>query len=402
MISKEDFIVLKHYLKEGLSKTAIAGKLGINRRTVHRYLRSDKTEPGYGPRPPKPGLLDSFREYIIGRLKIYPELTAVRLMEEIIPLGYKGKYSIVKRFVRQQRPPRPLQIEALFEVSPGEQAQVDFATFMSPFGAVYALLVVLSWSRYLWVRFYYHQDQLTVLDGLHRAFISFGGVPGSLLFDRMKTAVARSESDGKAVFNEEMLRFAAHYGFRPVACRPYRAKTKGRVERAVSYLRQSFYYGRVFRDLEDLNKQAETWLANTANRRIHATTKEIPADRLQREIDRLRPLNPDTFTPVLMVGRRISKDGYVSYNGNDYSIPEGMGKAEVIVKASLEEVGLYQDDRLLALHPVVQGRGQRRLAPGHRRDLRPALRPQDTSTGPTDEYIQVEHRSLDIYEEVLR
>jgi transposase len=402
LISKEDFIVLNHYLKEGLSKTAIAEKLGINRRTVHRYLRGDKTEPSYGPRPPKPSLLGPFREYIIGRLKIYPELTAVRLMEEIIPLGYKGKYSIVKQFVRRHRPPQPLQIETRYEVSPGEQAQVDFATFKSLFGTVYALLVVLSWSRYLWVKFYYHQDQLTVLDGLHRAFVSFGGVPGSLLFDRMKTAVARSESDGKAVFNEELLRFAAHHGFHPRACRPYRAKTKGRVERAVSYLRQSFYYGRVFRDLEDLNKQAETWLTNTANRRIHATTKEIPAERLRQEISRLRPLNPEIYTPLITVGRRISKDGYISYNGNDYSIPEGLGKAEIVVKASLEEVGLYQDDNLLALHPVLEGRGQRRLAPGHRRDLRPALRRPAISTEPTDEYIQVERRSLDIYEEVLR
>ena len=125
--------MLNHYLKEGLSKTAIADKLGINRRTVHRYLRSDKTEPRYGNRPHKPGLLGPFKEYITGRLKIYPELTAVRLMEEIIPLGYKGKYSIVKRFVRQQRPPRPLPIEADYEVSPGEQAQVDVATINSDF-----------------------------------------------------------------------------------------------------------------------------------------------------------------------------------------------------------------------------------------------------------------------------
>jgi transposase len=400
LISKEDFIVLSHYLKEGLSKTAIADKLGINRRTVHRYLKSDKKEPGYGPRPPKVGLLDPFKEYIIGRLKIYPELTAVRLMEEIIPLGYKGKYSIIKRFVRKQRPPRPLPIEVRYEVSPGEQAQVDFATFKSPFGTLYALLVVLSWSRYLWVRFYYHQDQLTVLDGLHRAFVSFGGVPGSLLFDRMKTAVVRSESNGKAVFNEEMLRFAAHYGFQPRACRPYRAKTKGRVERAVSYLRRSFYYGRVFRNLEELNRQLEGWLADTANRRIHATTREIPAERLKKEIGYLRPLNKETYTPIITVGRRISKDGYVSYNGNDYSIPEGLGKAEIMVRASLEEVGLYQDDRLLALHPVMEGRGKRRLAPGHRRGFKPNRGCEVSQT--TDEYIQVERRSLDIYEGVLK
>lgn len=402
MISKEDFIVLNHYLNKGLSKTAIAGKLGIDRRTVHRYIKSGKTEPRYGPRPPKPGLLDPFRDYILGRLKIYPELTAVRLMEEIIPLGYKGKYCTVKRFAHFARPPRPLHIEARFEVNPGDQAQADSATFKSPFGIVYAFLVVLSWSRYLWIRFYYHQDQLSVLDGLHRGFISFGGVPGTVLFDRMKTAVDRSGPDGRAVFNAEMLRFAAHHGFRPKACQPYRAKTKGRVERAVSYLRHSFYYGRVFRDMEDLNKQVETWLADTANRRVHGTTGGVPVNRLQQEAGHLKPLNRERYTPVITVGRRISKDGYVSYNGNDYSIPEGLGRAEVEVRASVEEVGLYQDDKLLALHPVLVGRGQRRLAPGHRRDVKPCQRRQDALNGSMDDYIDVERRPLDIYEEVLR
>jgi hypothetical protein len=213
--------------------------------------------------------------------------------------------------------------------------------------------------------------------------------------------VVRSESDGRAVFNEELLRFAAHHGFHPRACRPGRAKTKGRVERAVSYLRRSFYYGRVFRDLEDLNKEVETWLADTANRRIHATTREVPAERLKKEIGYLRPLNAEIYTPIITVGRRISKDGYVSYNGNDYSIPEGLGKAEITVRASLEEVGLYQDNHLLALHPVLEGRGQRRLVAGHRRAVKPYLDGHEVSKA-TDEYIQVERRSLDIYEEVLK
>jgi len=402
MLSKEDHIVLNHYLKEGLSKTAIAEKLGINRRTVHRYLRSGKAEPRYGPRSGKPGVLDPFKDYLLGRLAIYPELTAVRLMAEIIPLGYRGKYTTVKRFVRESRPPRPLPIETRFEVRPGEQAQADFATFKTTFGTIYAFLVVLSWSRYLWVRFYHHQDQLSVLDGLQRAFVAFGGVPGSVLFDRMKTAVDRTGPNGQAVFNAEMLRFAAHHGFRPRACQPYRAKTKGRVERAVSYLRQGFFYGRVFRDLDDLNKQVTAWLRDAANRRLHGTTGEVPAERLQQEVTHLRPLNPETYTPIITVGRRISKDGYVSYNGNDYSIPEGLGKAEVEVRASLKEVGLYQGERLLALHPVLAGRGQRRLAPGHRQELRPSLRRRDALSRDADDYIEVERRPLDIYEEVLK
>jgi len=402
MISKEEFIVLNHYLKEGLSKTAIAQKLGINRRTVHRYIKSKKTEPIYTPRQPKPCLLDPYRDYIHGRLKVYPELTAIRLMEEIVPLGYKGSYSTVKVFVRYQRPERPLSIETRFEVSPGEQAQADFAVFKTSFGVIYAFLVVLSWSRYLWVRFYYHQDQLTVLNGLQRAFISFGGVPKTVLFDRMKAAVNRTGPDGRAVFNEEMLRFAAHHGFRPKACQPYRAKTKGRVERAVSYLRQSFFYGRVFRDLDDLNKQVETWLTNTANCRLHGTTNETPISRIEQEAVCLKPLNMETYIPVIAIGRRISKDGYICYNGNEYSVPEGLGRAEVEVKASLKEIGLYQNDRLLAIHPVLDGRGKRYLAPGHRRKLKPCLRYHDISTDETGEFIHVERRPLDVYEEILR
>src|SRR5262249_47356712 len=159
-----------------------------------------------------------------------------------------------------------------------------------PFGTVQALLVVLSWSRVLWVRFGFQQDQLTVLGGLHRAFQAFGGVPRTLLFDRMRTAVSGAEADGTAIFNAELLRFAAHYGFQPVACRPYRAQTKGRVERAVSYLRSSFFYARSFRDLADLNAQCEVWLAETANVRQHGTTGQTPTERLALERAQLQAL----------------------------------------------------------------------------------------------------------------
>ena len=283
MLSKEELIVLRHYVKEGLTKTAIAKTLGINRRTVHRYLSNGKEEPEYGPRPPRPSKLDHYKVYLSGRIETYPELSASRLLAEVQDLGYEGGYTILKDYLRSHRPKHPLTIEQRFEVAKGQQAQVDFATFKTPFGTVFALLVVLSWSRVLWVRFGFHQDQLTLLSGLHRAFGAFGGVPRTALFDRMRTAVAGSEPGGAAIFNAEMLRFADHYGFKPVACRPYRAKTKGRVERAVSYLRSSFFYGRSFRDLEDLNTQVSGWLAETANTRVHGTTGEVPRERLEEE-----------------------------------------------------------------------------------------------------------------------
>lgn len=393
--------MLRHYLDEGLSKTAIARKLGVSRRTVQRLAQSGKQEPGYNPRPPAGSQLDPYKSYLRERLAHYPELTGVRLLAELRERGYPGGYTVLKDYLRTQRPAPPLALEQRFEVEPGEQAQVDFATFKTSFGTIYALLVVLSWSRTLWVRFGFQQDQLTVVGGLHQAFISFGGVPRTLLFDRMKTAVIGATPSGAAIFNPEMLRFATHYGFRPRACHPYRAKTKGRVERAVSYLRQAFFYGRSFRDLTDVNAQCAAWLGEVANRRLHGTTGEAPATRLERERHQLLALPAVAYVPLISLGRRISRDGFVSYNGNGYSVPDGLRQAEVQVRATLTTVSILQNDRVVALHPLLTGRGERRLDPRHQRGgQQPAPRAALDYAQMLPE-IAVEQRSLSVYERVL-
>ena len=135
-----------------------------------------------------------------------------------------------------------------FETPAGRQAQVDFARFSFPWGVRYALLVVLGYSRLLWCRFYPRQDMRTLIDGLEDAFRYFGGVPQELLFDQMKAVITRDLrlQGGALVRNLEFLRFAHHWGFTPRACRPYRAQTKGKVERPVRYLRDNFVYGRTF------------------------------------------------------------------------------------------------------------------------------------------------------------
>ncbi len=131
-----------------------------------------------------------------------------------------------------------------------------------------------------------------VFEGLEGAFAFFGGVPRELLFDQMKAVIIRGERDdgGRLTENTEFLRFANHHGFRIRACRPYRARTKGKVERPVSYVRSSFFYGRTFTSDEDLNRQARHWLDHVANVRVHGTLKERPVDRLEREQDVLGPL----------------------------------------------------------------------------------------------------------------
>ena len=167
----------------------------------------------------------------------------------------------------------------------------------------YALLVVLGYSRLLWCRFYPRQDMATLMDGLEEAFSHFGGVPQELLFDQMKAVITRDLrlEGGALVRNAEFLRFAHHWGFTPRACRPYRAQTKGKVERPVRYLRGNFVYGRTFLHDADLDHQRQRWLERVANVRLHGTTRERPRIRFDRE-ERflLQPLAPRRYTSLLL------------------------------------------------------------------------------------------------------
>jgi transposase len=299
VIGWETRVLLKHYLDQGVSQTALARKLGISRRTIHRWIESGELDRDldveavrYTPRPPKPTKLDPYKPLIRARLAEFPELSAVRIFDEIKAAGYPGGLSQLKLFVRQIRPRPPEEPLVRFETPPGRQGQVDFAHFHFPWGRRYALLVVLGYSRLLWIRFYLRQDMQTLIRGLESAFRFFGGVPAELLFDQMKSVVVRDRRDagGRVTENAEFLRFAHHWCFRARACRPYRAKTKGKVERPIRYVRESFVYGRSFSGDQDLNAQALRWLQATANVRIHGTTGKRPVDRFEQERGFLRPL----------------------------------------------------------------------------------------------------------------
>ena len=296
MHGQEKRMLLRHYLEQGVPKRALARQLGVSHDTVYRWIKAgeldrdvDSEPPRYGPRPSVPTKLDAFKAIIETRLKALPELSSVRLLEEIRAAGYAGGYTQLKQYVRMIRP-RELEAVVRFETPPGHQAQVDFADFRLLWGKRYALLVVLGYSRLLWVRFFTRKDMSALLAGLEGAFAFFGGVPRELLFDQMHSVITKDERlDGRRlVHNAEFLRFSAHWSFTPRACRPYRAKTKGKVERPVSYLRGNFFYGREFLNDHDLNAQLERWLTRTANVRIHGTTKQQqqqqqPLERFERD-----------------------------------------------------------------------------------------------------------------------
>jgi transposase len=303
-------MLLRHYLEQGASKSALARQLGVSRETIHRWIRDgeldrdlDATPARYGPRRPVPTKLDAYKAIIETRLAAYPQLSAVRLLAEIRAAGFAGSYTQLKAFVRQVRPTPPATPVIRFETPAGRQAQVDFARFTFPWGVRYALLVVLGYSRLLWCRFYVRQDMRTLIDGLEGAFRYFGGVPHELLFDQMKAVITRDLrlQGGALVRNLEFLRFAHHWSFTPRACRPYRAQTKGKVERPVRYLRDNFVYGRTFANDGDLDQQRRQWLDDVANARMHATIRERPRDRFDRD-ERLllHPLAPCPYASVLV------------------------------------------------------------------------------------------------------
>ena len=307
-------MLLRHYLEQGLSKTAVAERLGISRRSVYYWVemgqldRELDDEPvRYRARPPVARKVDAYRGIVETRLAEYPKLSAVRLFEEIKAAGYEGGYTQLKEFVRSVRPTPPADPVVRFETAPGHQAQVDFAEFRLPWGKRYALVVVLGYSRMMWLQFYSRQTMAVLIRGLERAFEFLGGVPNELLFDQLKAVIIDDErlAGGKLLENAEFMRFAAHWGFRIRACRPYRARTKGKVERPIGYVRQGFFYGRPFLNDEDLNAQALSWMARTANVRTHRTILEAPQARFERdERTRLNPLAMQPYRSLVLESAR--------------------------------------------------------------------------------------------------
>ena len=308
MIGREKRVLLRHYLEQGMSKAAIARHLGISRRTVYNWIEAgeldrdaDSRAVRYRPRPRRPSKLDPYKGIIDARLAAYPKLSAVRLFNEVRAAGYPGGYGQVKRYVRGVRPKEPVEPVRRFETPPGHQGQVDFADFRLPWGKRHALIVVLGYSRRMWLRFYERQTMPVVMRGLEASFAYFGGVPSELLFDQMKAVITgdRREEGGRLMENPEFLRFSRHWRFRIRACRPYRAQTKGKVERPVRYIRDNFFYGRDFVSDDDLNARTQRWLDSVANIRVHGTLKERVTDRFEREKPSLGPLAPWPYRPVV-------------------------------------------------------------------------------------------------------
>jgi transposase len=404
-----EIVMILDLHRQGLSVSAIARQSGIDRKTVRKYIERGLEAPIYGPRRPRPAVIDAFASYLRERVKAYPALTGSRLYRELKELGYKGGYTAVTDFLREVRPPTERGFEARFETGPGEQGQVDFAQFQVVFTdepttprIVWLFSMVLGFSRLIWARFVVHQDLATVLRCHTAAFQALGGAPRELLYDRMKTAVT-GEGDTGIIYNRSLIDLARHYGFHPRACRAYRAKTKGKVERPFRYIREDFFLARTFRNLDDLNEQLRRWLDTVANPRIHATTRRVVNEAFAEERPHLRQLPLAPFRSVLQLERRISREGMVSVGGNFYSVPDATRRRTVEVHTLADEIRIFEDGSLIATHPVLEGRHQRRVAPGHRKAM---TTPRRWSDGGATTVMRagdvVAQRSLDFYDAIAQ
>lgn len=374
MVRLGELMMILELHREGLSITAIARRTGRDPKTVRKYIEQGIEAPSYGPRSVgRPSKLAPYLDFLSQRVSAFPELSAARLTREIRELGYVGAYTAVKRYLAAIRPEgQPKPYEVRFETPPGVQAQVDFARFVVEFEddpgisrIVWLFSLVLGHSRFLFARYVLHQDLQTLLRCHMQAFDALGGVPIEILYDRMKTAVTGEDGQGHIIYNRSLLALASHYRFQPRACRPYRAKTKGKVERPFSYIRQDFFLARRFRNLEDMNVQLIGWLGSVANARTHGTTQRIVAEAFAAEQSELQNLPDQPFGAVLKLERRVSHDGFVAIGGNYYSVPDRTRRI-VEVQQMPDRIRILDLGVVVAEHPVMEGRKQYRIDRSHR------------------------------------
>ena len=332
---------------------------------------------------------------------------AVVLLREIRALGYAGSYSTLKGYVQPRRQHRPPRATMRFETAPGEQAQVDWGVFRyrttgSATRSVWAFVAVLSWSRAMYVEFVERADVATFLRCHIHAFAHFGGVPRRCLYDNAKVVVLGRDAHDRPDWNPRFLDFTLRLGFDAQLCRPYRAQTKGRVESGIKYLRHNFWPTVTFTDLEDLNRQAQSWLAGVADVRVHGTTCVRPLDRLMEERPRLQTLPPpETLTVFDRVDRTVGRDGFVCWERSYYGVPWRWAGATVQVAARDGVVEIWAGVERLAVHARATQPGQRFTVPGQWTGLPKGGRRPREPLAVQLPMVDVQRRPLSVYDTLV-
>lgn len=327
-------------------------------KTIRKYLDA----PAQGPvKRQRLSKLDAFKGNIIEWLEKDPKVTAAVIEQRLRPLGYSGGSSILQEYVHKVRPQlAPKRAFVRMEPLAGERFEVDWGHFgaLSYSGdtrKLYAFALVDAHSRMLYVEFTHCQSFETFARCHIHAFTALGGIAREIAYDNLATAVA--EHDGRLVrFLPRFLGFAREYGFFPHACNPASGWEKGKVERAIGYLRQNFWPLREFTDLHDVNRQARQWLAEVANQRVHRETRERPLDRFQPQA--LRPLSIIPYDYRDSSEALVHKDLRLRFDANRYCVPHRYVGRRLTIKADSSSVTIYDRVQEIVSYPRSWRRGQ--------------------------------------------
>jgi transposase len=362
MIPKEtEAEIVRLYHGERWPIGTIAGQLGLHHTTVQRVLRHTGVDEKVVA--PRPSMADPFVPFIVEQLEKYPGLHSSRLFVMIKERGYPGGPDHLRRIVSRLRPKKPAEAFQRLRTMPGEQAQVDWAHFgklqigraQRP---LWAFVMVLSYSRRLFLRFFPGASMPFFVRGHVEAFAEFGGVPRVLLYDNLKSAVL--ERHGDAIrFHPTLLAMSAHYRFEPRPVAVARGNEKGRVERAIRYIREAFFAARSFADLADLNRQAADWTATAAIDRPWVEDRERTVRQaFEDEQGILLPLLSEPFPAHERLEVEVGKTPYVRFDLNDYSVPHDRTQRTLVVFADLETVRIAEGNDVVATHARCWDRGQ--------------------------------------------
>ncbi len=406
MLKKEELFLIRDLSSQNLSISEIARQTGFDRKTVRKYLQL-KTLPEPQKRHGRKSKLDPYKPYILKKLE-EGSYTAARLYREIKEMGFDGGMTIVKDFVREVRPQQRVPAVLRYETKPGVQAQVDWAEMGTveidgKIKKLFCFNMILGYSRMRYVEFTLSIDTPTLIQCHLNAFEYFGGFTQEILYDNMKQVVIkRALKSSDSEWNSQFEDFFKCFGFIPRLCRPYRPQTKGKIENTVGYVKRDFFLGRLFTSLENLNAQVHRWLERV-NSTVHGTTYQIPLERFKEE--NLSPLGQvPPYKVVHKETRKVSRDCYISFLGNKYSVPYRFAgrNAELQIFEKIFEV--YVDYEKVCEHEILQGNCRVARKKEHFQGLLSEILKENSKcknnlqiplkfSGP-----EVEKRSLDVYE----
>ncbi|MCH8177477.1 MAG: IS21 family transposase, partial [Proteobacteria bacterium] len=360
--------ILRYHHVEKWRVGTIARQLGIHHATVDRVLSQAGLPKAQ--RSHRASMIDPYQPFILDILRKYPTLTASRLYGMVRERGYQGSEDHFRHLIAHIRPRPVPEAYHRLRTLPGEQSQVDWAHFQHLIigrarRPLMAFVMVLSWSRQIFLRFYPDQSMASFLRGHVAAFEAFNGSSRVLLYDNLKTAVL--ERSGDAIrFHPTLLDLAAHYRFEPRPVAIARGNEKGRVERAIKYIRSAFFAARKWRDLDDLNAQADAWCAG------QSADRPCPEDRTMsvRQAFELEhpqllalPANPYATEERLEVS--IGKTPYARFDLNDYSVPYTQVRKTLTVMATPQQVRILDGMTEVARHVRSYDKGQQIEDPSH-------------------------------------